>query len=270
LNCIVENLEAALIGADLDTCDRIHQQSIQLWAAGEIDEMDAIAIGDAVYDRRQAIKAGQSDRLPNSQKDATDQPREPIELHPVKPKRATAPRQFNFGPARPLPLDRNAKARIMTFARAQSRRTEPGQHYGELTAKAIAVLQALLWQFHNAGNGKCFPAYEAIAAAAGCARSTVAAAIKALEAAGLLSWVNRVVRVRARCRDLFGFDGICVRVRRTSNAYRFNDPIAKSEIPMGTSNQVLILGGDRLSPAPERAQRYEQGRERDLSYASSA
>jgi hypothetical protein len=40
----------------------------------------------------------------------------------------------------PLPLDRNAKARITTLARALMRRTEKGKHYGQITAKATARL----------------------------------------------------------------------------------------------------------------------------------
>jgi hypothetical protein len=42
-------------------------------------------------------------------------------------------------------------------------------------------------RFHNAASAKCFPSHEAIADAAGCARSTVAAAIRALEQVGVLS-----------------------------------------------------------------------------------
>jgi len=41
-------------------------------------------------------------------------------------------------------LDRNAKARITMLARALSRRTEKGKHYGVITAKFCAVLDALL------------------------------------------------------------------------------------------------------------------------------
>ena len=40
------------------------------------------------------------------------------------------------------------------------------------------------------------PSYEAIAEAAGCARGTVYEAIRALEQVGVLSWVNRIKRVR--------------------------------------------------------------------------
>ena len=149
---------------------------------------------------------------------------------------------------RPRPLDRNAKARIMTFARALMRRTEAGKAYGAITAKALAVLEALLWGFHNASSGLCFPSYEKIAERAGCARSTVAEAIKALEDAGLLTWVNRIVRIKERCEDLFGHFGTRTRVIRTSNGYQFADPKgaaskgfpSKSDFQSGTSIQESI------------------------------
>ena len=83
-----------------------------------------------------------------------------------------------------MPLDRNAKARIMILARALTHRAEPGKHYGILTAKFIKALEALLWGFHNAATGRCFPSYERIAERADCARSTVYEAITALERAG--------------------------------------------------------------------------------------
>jgi Helix-turn-helix domain len=154
-------------------------------------------------------------------------------------------REKMFGEGRLLPLDRNAKARIMTLARALSRRTEEGKHYGVLTAKFVAVLEALLWGFHNAATGRCFPSYERIAERAGCARSTVYEAIHALERAGILSWVNRIVRIREWGPDLFGRAQNRWRVIRTSNAYTFNDPqpqarppdSSKSEFPTGTESQ---------------------------------
>ncbi len=160
-------------------------------------------------------------------------------------------REKVFGDGRPRPLDRNAKVRIMHLARALSRRTEKGKAYGPVTAKALAVLEALLWGFHNARSGLCFPSYEKIADRAGCARSTVAECIKALEDAGILSWVNRLVRVRERCEDLFGHLGTRVRVIRTSNGYQFNDPTpparpgslgnsSKSDFPSGTETQESI------------------------------
>ena len=75
-------------------------------------------------------------------------------------------REKLFGMGRPRPLDRNAKARIMHLARCLSRRTETGKAYGMVTAKALAVLEALLWGFHNAKSGLCFPSYESALGAA--------------------------------------------------------------------------------------------------------
>jgi len=163
-----------------------------------------------------------------------------------------------FGDGRPRPLDRNAKARIMVFARALSRRTEKGKAYGAITAKALAVLEALLWSFHNAQSGLCFPSYAAIAERADCARSTVTEALKALEEAGLLTWVNRIVRIRERCEDLFGCFGTRVRVIRTSNGYRFNDPKSavdrgfpsKTDFQSGTSIQESIPLAEPPAPRP--------------------
>ena len=167
-------------------------------------------------------------------------------------KRIRCGRERLFGDGRPVPLDRNAKARIMVLARAKLRRDAPGRHYGPVTAKAYAVLEALLWSFHNARTGLCFPSYETIASRAGCARSTVALAIKALEGAGILTWVNRLRRVK-----MPGPAGWRWRVLRTSNGYRFTDMpaanvtetdavtrprvsrmLSKSDDPSGTANQA--------------------------------
>jgi len=134
-----------------------------------------------------------------------------------------------FGEGRLVPLDRNAKARVMTLARALTRRTEPGRHYGVLSAKFLALLNALLWGFHNAQRGRCFPSYERIAERADCARSTVYEAIHALERAGILTWVNRIARIREWGPDLFGRAQNRWRVIRTSNAYTFADPLKSSK-----------------------------------------
>jgi hypothetical protein len=258
------HLESAVIGADSLTLDDIARACWKGFEEGAISEADAESISLAVEARRLALRQSHRPRPPT-----------PALAERRKPRSRQAPprrRPKQFGAGECVPLDRNAKARIMTLARALSRRTEPGRHYGVISAKALAVLKALLWQFHNAGSGACFPSYEAIAEAVGCARSTVAEALKALEAAGLLTWVNRLVRVWERCRDLFGHGGSRVRVMRTSNGYTLRDPAAasKSDLPTGTTNQVFFPG--RVSPAPalKGACRYEQGRERALSYASSA
>lgn len=159
-------------------------------------------------------------------------------------------REKMFGEGRAIPLDRNAKARIMVFARALMHRTGEGKHYGVLTAKFVAVLGALLWGFHNAASGRCFPSYERIAQKADCSRASVYSAIHALERAGILSWVNRIVRVREWGPDLFGRAQNRWRVIRTSNAYTFADPqppparppdSSKSKFQTKTEGQELNL-----------------------------
>jgi hypothetical protein len=157
-------------------------------------------------------------------------------------------REKVFGPGRAVPLDRNQKARIAAYARAWDRHhRQPGQRGGALGRAALDVLGALLWVFHNARSGCCFPSYERIAEKAGVARSTVAEAIKALEFAGVLTWQNRITRIREQCRDLWGRSGWQWRVVRTSNAYQFRDPgqqlhglpLSKSDQRTGTPDQEL-------------------------------
>jgi hypothetical protein len=139
-----------------------------------------------------------------------------------------------------VPLDREAKVRIMHLARVLMRRTEKGKHYGILTGKFVAVLHAMLWLIHNSGSGQCNPA------------------IKRLEEAGLLSWVNRLSRVQERATDLFGHTIWAPRVIRTSNAYTFRDPKApasrgkssKSEFPPGLMDEVKTTSVDNLLAAP--------------------
>jgi len=153
-------------------------------------------------------------------------------------------REKVFGPGRQVPLDRNQKARITAYAKAWDRlHRQPGQKGGALGRAALDVLNALLWVFHNSRSGCCFPSYERIAEKAGCARSTVAAAIKALELARVLTWQNRLVRIRERCADLFGRTGWRWRVLRKSNAYVFRDPAAKSDQRTGTPNQETQKDG---------------------------
>ena len=88
--------------------------------------------------------------------------------------------------------------------------------------------------------------------------------------AGLLSWVNRIVRIRERCADLFGHMGSRVRVIRTSNGYQFNDPKgaayrgfpSKSDFPSGTSIQDSI--SSLAPPALARNRPLDRARSRTL------
>ena len=162
-------------------------------------------------------------------------------------------REKVFGPGRAVPLDRNAKARILAYARAWgARHRQPGQHKGPITRAFLEVLEALLWGFHNARSGCCFPSYEAIAARAECARSTVAEALKALEWAGVLTWQNRITRIHVRERDLFGHWASrwrvirtvqCLRVPRSAAASRgaFQLPSPKIRSEHRTKKLLILL-----------------------------
>lgn len=145
-----------------------------------------------------------------------------------------------------VPLDREAKVRIMHLARCLKHRTEKGRHYGALTGKFVDVLHALLWLIHDGKSGQCNPAYETIADKAGCCLKTVYTAILALERVGILSWVNRITRIGVRERDLFGHWVASRRVVRTSNAYVFRDPGAA--VSRGNaSNRKLYSGPPETS-----------------------
>jgi Helix-turn-helix domain len=182
-------------------------------------------------------------------------------------------REKVFGAGRAVPMDRNAKARIAVYARVwTARNRQPGQHKGPITRAFLEVLQALLWGFHNSRDGRCFPAYASIADRAGCARSTVAEALKVLEWAGVLSWQHRLTRIRERCTDLFGRITWRWRVIRTSNAYVFRDPkpqlvgvpASKSENPSRTQVQ------DILDPVATPARNLDSPLERALARFDAA
>jgi hypothetical protein len=150
----------------------------------------------------------------------------------------TPRREKVFGAAAGAPLDRNAKARIIVYTKAyNARMKERGQHTGPVTRAFMDVLRALLYSFHNAKDGRCFPSYERIAETANCARSTVYEAIRALERAGVLTWVNRLTKIRVPERDLFGRVRCRWQVIRTSNSYCFVDPKGEATATPGCKSE---------------------------------
>jgi hypothetical protein len=171
-------------------------------------------------------------------------------------------REKVFGHGGGQPLDRNAKARIMVYARAWSaRHRRPGQHRGPLTRATLEVLEALLWGFHNSRDGRCFPSYETIALRAQCCRDTVYEAIRALEGAEILTWVNRLIRVQFRELDLFGKLALRSRLIRTSNAYVFRDPLpcaqGGGEGRGGEVSAAPSLASSTKSENPPRTQKQD-------------
>jgi hypothetical protein len=188
-----------------------------------------------------------------------------MSIHSRLPRHLRPRREKVFGSGGGLPLDREAKHRILIYACAyNARHRQPGQHRGPLTRATMEVLEALLWGFHNAKDGRCFPSYEAIAAKAECCRDTVCQAIHALERADILTWVNRIVRQSVREIDLFGKWSQRWRILRTSNAYVFRDPLpcavprepSKTENPSGTMNSIFSYTKQKtVAPAPPLDQR---------------
>jgi hypothetical protein len=167
-------------------------------------------------------------------------------------------REKVFGHARGIPLDGNAKARLKAFVHGyNAKHRQDGQHRGPITRAFMEVFEAMLFGFHNSKSGLCFPSYEAIADKAKCCRDTVYEAIKVLEDANVLTWVNRIWREQVRERDLFGHMATRWRIVRTSNAYVFRDPLpcaegraaSKSENPPRTLIQDISLSRSE-APAP--------------------
>ena len=150
----------------------------------------------------------------------------------LRPRRAKL-----FTDGKQTPIDRNDRARAMCLAEAARRK-------GEITRAAVDIFRALLFKFANLTDGRCFPSYERIAEAAGCDPRTVGRCLPDLEAAGLVTWANRIQRVRERVEGLCGIWASSWRVIRTSNAYNFPS-IAKQTLAfvdkgqngLGTSNQ---------------------------------
>ncbi|MGA2903830.1 MAG: helix-turn-helix domain-containing protein [Candidatus Korobacteraceae bacterium] len=153
------------------------------------------------------------------------------------------------------PLGQKAKKAIIRSVELYNvKNRKPGEHHGPITPAFQRVLIAMLWKFHNSRTGYCFPSYETIAASAKCCRDTVYEAIKALEAADILTWVNRFDKIRTQCVGAFGRAFTRWQVIRTSNAYCFRDPLPcateygsyKSENPPGTLNQELSYIKDSM------------------------
>jgi AraC-like DNA-binding protein len=146
-------------------------------------------------------------------------------------------REKIFGIARGFAHDWHARDRIKAYVHDWSEQhKKPGQHQGPITAAFKRVLDALLFKFLNYRDGRCFPAYEAIAAKAKCHRSTVHRAIKALEETGVFEWVNRIDRVRERVMGLLGPQTV-TRVIRRSNCYLFRDPLPCAPTPERAKSQ---------------------------------
>jgi Helix-turn-helix domain len=151
-----------------------------------------------------------------------------------------------FGHSYAVPMATDGKKRVVQRAEEMTRGVmRSGRPRRMFTATTIEVLRVLVWKFHNAATGKCFPSYDEIADKARCSRDTVIEAVKALKKAGILSVVSRITRIQEKIKDIFGRIVTITRIVTTSNGYIFHDdgirPNLKngrnpkgSEIPAGT------------------------------------
>jgi hypothetical protein len=228
----------------------------QVWAAygeGRLAEAEAQQLDDAARARRTVLVDRRRDgarahHLARQKRINGMRPLVQVGRDAERRRRSLCENRIKtFGMGRPKPMSTRTKRRLMDKARGMTRPTEPGKHYGVLTPKFVAVLEALLVKFHNAVSGLCFPSYDALAEAADCARSTVGKALIALEEAELLSWDHRIKRVFETVIDLFGavVRGQRSQVQRTSNGYTFffdnNDDAksSKSDLTSGTRNPFI-------------------------------
>ena len=127
-----------------------------------------------------------------------------------------------------IPLDRNERTRIWIAAKALENSTRPaGFQNGVLGGIALEVLRCFLFDFMHKETGACFPSVRAIQARMPKRRGrrSIFKAFDALEAAGILTRIQRAKRVLVK---VYGM--MCQRVVQQSNAYRFSAPNATAHL----------------------------------------
>jgi radical SAM superfamily enzyme with C-terminal helix-hairpin-helix motif len=140
-------------------------------------------------------------------------------------------REVIFGLPDPEPRSHEMRRQWRAALRSFNAQHKAGrQHIGPLTRTTLDVADALA--SFGATSGVCHPSYETMAAAVvkgGCSRASVYRALKALEEAGFIDWLNRIKRqVVKEVDDLLGHACAVIKVVRASNAYRFLNPMRKA------------------------------------------
>ena len=164
-------------------------------------------------------------------------------------------REKMFGEGRACRSTATPRPGSCRYARALSHRTEPGKHYGVLTAKFLAVLARAVVGLPQCRQRPLLPdrmrpspSTRTAAARRSIRRSTRSSA--PASSAGC----NRIARIREWGPDLFGRAQNRWRVIRTSNQYRFVDPQPSSQPPdaskfkfdTGTASQELLACAGRV------------------------
>ena len=109
-------------------------------------------------------------------------------------------------------MPKKAAIRLYNRAKGWDRRThQPGKRGGIVGPSALAVLEALIFDFWHFATGRLDPGYKAIARKSGVCERTVGDALARLRQLGILSWLNR-------CERGTGPDGR-FRLEQQTNAY---------------------------------------------------
>ena len=160
------------------------------------------------------------------------------------------------GPVRWTPVPRKQSAGW----RHQLRELCRVSHLGSIGRTAVAVYEVLALDCLNPETGRCDPSYERIAWKAGCARRTVASALRWLRDRRMISWQRRCEVTRdGRGR---------VQLRQRTNAYTLHPPDewlgwrnttpppdnwgAQPPLPSAVeSTAAAILRGDRVEASDD-------------------
>jgi helix-turn-helix protein len=103
-------------------------------------------------------------------------------------------RNSQFCPPERCLLEGNTRVRIFHLAATLDHRTRRTWQHGSILKRiGIEVLRVLLFKFLNMKTGACFPSYQQIAEAAGCCIETMRKAIRAPEAAGIITTIRRKI-----------------------------------------------------------------------------
>jgi hypothetical protein len=161
MTCIAETLEAALIGADLNVLDDISRRLWAAYSAGDVTDIDAETISEAIEARRKAIRT----------------------IKPPSPPKPKAP------PARRQCQSPDRRESIQRRRRVASSGAMPPQIAAQFTEGERAALAIVAGETRT--KGYCDLPIDAIAGRAGVGRTTVQNALRVARGLRLLNVEER-------------------------------------------------------------------------------
>ena len=189
-------------------------------------ERAARLIGTRASTTRPSIEISQSqlDVIPDARRRGLriDERPPARDRHPVRSNAVCVHRN----PTMWVPLDRNARARLIFAALAIETKTKAkGRTDGAIGRSGLVILQVLLSYASLSASGRCDPALTTIADKARCCVQTVVSALERLASIGLITVTRRWLRVRDPQT------GVMVS-RQITNAYAFASATTRFWIPV--------------------------------------